>query len=69
MIGKGVPVKLFIDGRMDVWINKNGYSPFSDYNDILSGTNNLQNSNNMIFKWLFIQIRPILPKLFLHLTI
>jgi hypothetical protein len=29
-IGKGIPAKLFIDGRMHVW-SKDGYQPFGDY--------------------------------------
>jgi hypothetical protein len=31
LIGKGVPVKLFIDGRMHVWRTEEGYQPFGDY--------------------------------------
>jgi len=29
-IGKGIPEKLFVDGRMHLWI-QNGYSPFNDF--------------------------------------
>jgi len=54
LIGKGVPVKLFIDGRMDVWVGKNGYSAFTDYNDILNGTNNSEKFKKYNFDWLFI---------------
>jgi len=30
LIGKGVPARLFVDGRMHVW-SKDGYQPFGDY--------------------------------------
>lgn len=33
LIGKGVPAKLFVDGRMHLW-EKDGYSAFGDYLDI-----------------------------------
>lgn len=31
LIGKDVPVKLFIDGRMHLWETSDGYMPFADY--------------------------------------
>lgn len=54
LIGRGVPFKLFIDGRMHVWAEKNGYSPFADYNDILNGVNNSEKFKKYNFDWLFI---------------
>ncbi len=53
LIGKGVPVKLFIDGRMHVWKTEDGYQPFGDYIEMYyHGRDDIFLKYN--FDWVFI---------------
>ncbi len=53
-IGRGVPMKLFIDGRMTVW-EKNGYSAYREYEAIKNG--DMEKFRSYDFDWI------IFPKL------
>ena len=52
-IGKNIPAKLFIDGRMHLW-EYNNYSPFGDYTSIYY-YNKLDKFNDYKFDWAFIR--------------
>lgn len=51
-IGKGIPAKLFIDGRMSTW-KKGSYSPFQDYLDI-NYYGDIDKFNKYHFSWVLI---------------
>jgi len=55
LIGKNIPVKLFIDGRMHLWKDDaSGYTAFGDYIKMYYGPN-IKLFNKYDFDWLFIQ--------------
>jgi hypothetical protein len=54
LIGKNVPVKLFIDGRMHVWTGDNGYNVFAEYDEILTGNQYFEKFKQYDFNWLLI---------------
>lgn len=55
LIGKGVPVKLFVDGRMHVWKTEDGYQPFGDYIEMFyHGRDDIFLKYN--FDWVFIPV-------------
>jgi hypothetical protein len=53
LIGRGVPMKLFIDGRMHLW-EKNGYMPFADYIELYY-RQNYTNFKKYNFNWLLLR--------------
>ena len=53
LIGRGFPAKLFIDGRMHLWKDKNGYEPFSAYQKMYYD-NDYELFNKYNFDWLII---------------
>lgn len=53
LIGKQVPFKLFIDGRMHLWQDSNGYMPFADYIDIYYN-GDIDKFNQFNFDWVII---------------
>lgn len=60
MIGKGVPAKLFVDGRMHLW-QKDGYQPFADYIRIYY-ENDFELFKKYDFDWVFIANDSFLSK-------
>ncbi len=52
LIGRGVPVKLFIDGRMHLW-EKDNYSPFLDYQKIFY-EGDVKRFDKYHFDWVFV---------------
>lgn len=53
LIGKGFPGKLFIDGRMHLWVSDEGYQPFGDMVEMYyNGNNKLFDSYN--FNWVLV---------------
>lgn len=53
LIGKNIPAKLFIDGRMHLW-GHNDYSPFGDYISIYYDKN-YNKFKQYNFDWVFVQ--------------
>jgi hypothetical protein len=63
-IGKGMSPKLFIDGRMHVWRDSNGYQPFADYIDMYYNQD-FGMFNRYDFDWMIIpNDSPIAQKVF-----
>ena len=62
-IGKGVPVKLFVDGRMHVWI-QDGYQPFADFIKMYYDLN-IDMFKKYDFDWVVVEDnQPIADKLY-----
>lgn len=61
LIGRGVNVKLFIDGRMDGW-KRGGYRPFADYARMYGAGDDLEMFRDYRFDWAIVERGTLLDR-------